>query len=111
MVKKQITIHKKNTSENSTKVSVILLDWSCRERFHALEWLNNQNVPRIHGVNRLYALITDHNYIGLPITEDDLDFIDDLEVHHTKPLAEGGEDTVNNAEALCPNCHKEAHYG
>ena len=34
-----------------------------------------------------------------------------LEVHHIKPLAEGGEDTVSNAVALCPNCHRKAHYG
>lgn len=34
-----------------------------------------------------------------------------LEVHHWKPLAEGGEDTIENAAALCPNCHKEAHFG
>ncbi|WP_263082099.1 HNH endonuclease [Endozoicomonas sp. Mp262] len=34
-----------------------------------------------------------------------------LEVHHIKPLAEGGEDTAKNALALCPNCHREAHYG
>ncbi|MFB6317295.1 HNH endonuclease [Saccharicrinis sp. FJH54] len=34
-----------------------------------------------------------------------------LEVHHWLPLAEGGEDTVKNAAALCPNCHKEAHFG
>jgi 5-methylcytosine-specific restriction enzyme A len=34
-----------------------------------------------------------------------------LEVHHTIPLAEGGEDTVANAMALCPNCHREAHSG
>lgn len=34
-----------------------------------------------------------------------------LEVHHTKRLADGGEDTVENAQALCPNCHRELHYG
>lgn len=34
-----------------------------------------------------------------------------LEVHHRIPLAEGGDDTVENAIALCPNCHREAHYG
>jgi 5-methylcytosine-specific restriction protein A len=34
-----------------------------------------------------------------------------LEVHHRVPLAIGGEDTVDNAIALCPNCHREAHYG
>ena len=34
-----------------------------------------------------------------------------LEVHHWTSLADGGEDTIDNAAALCPNCHKEAHYG
>ena len=34
-----------------------------------------------------------------------------LEVHHVKPLAQGGEDTVENARALCPNCHRKAHLG
>lgn len=34
-----------------------------------------------------------------------------LEVHHCVPLAQGGEDTVENAIALCPNCHRESHYG
>jgi hypothetical protein len=34
-----------------------------------------------------------------------------LEVHHAIPLGEGGPDTVENAFALCPNCHREAHYG
>lgn len=33
-----------------------------------------------------------------------------LEVHHIKPLSHGGEDTVTNAIALCPNCHRYAHY-
>jgi 5-methylcytosine-specific restriction endonuclease McrA len=34
-----------------------------------------------------------------------------LEVHHWKPLSEGGEDTPENAAALCPNCHRELHFG
>jgi 5-methylcytosine-specific restriction protein A len=34
-----------------------------------------------------------------------------LEVHHLQPLAERGADTVENAIALCPNCHRERHYG
>lgn len=34
-----------------------------------------------------------------------------LEVHHKKRLALGGEDTVENAIATCPNCHRESHYG
>lgn len=34
-----------------------------------------------------------------------------LEVHHKLPLANGGEDSVENAIATCPNCHRQAHYG
>lgn len=34
-----------------------------------------------------------------------------LEVHHIKQLTHGGEDTVQNAIALCPNCHRKRHYG
>lgn len=34
-----------------------------------------------------------------------------LEVHHRVRLADGGEDTIENALAVCPNCHRQAHYG
>lgn len=34
-----------------------------------------------------------------------------LEVHHLQWLANGGEDTVANTIAVCPNCHREFHYG
>ncbi|WP_209435180.1 HNH endonuclease [Maribacter forsetii] len=34
-----------------------------------------------------------------------------LEVHHVISLAESGPDIVENTVALCPNCHREAHYG
>lgn len=34
-----------------------------------------------------------------------------LEVHHRKRLADGGEDCIENAVALCPNCHRWYHYG
>lgn len=33
-----------------------------------------------------------------------------LEVHHVTPLSAGGADEVSNAVALCPNCHRKAHY-
>jgi len=48
MMKNQrtVTVHKRNANNPSPKVSVILLDWSCRERFHALDWLNRQDGPR-----------------------------------------------------------------
>lgn len=34
-----------------------------------------------------------------------------LEVHHVRKLAERGPDLVSNAVAICPNCHRELHYG
>jgi len=39
-------IHKRPAPGGSPKISLVLLDWSCRESFHALRWLNEQNVPR-----------------------------------------------------------------
>jgi len=32
-----------------------------------------------------------------------------LETHHVKPLSEGGEDSILNTVALCPNCHRKMH--
>ncbi|MFZ2161681.1 MAG: HNH endonuclease [Sideroxyarcus sp.] len=33
-----------------------------------------------------------------------------LEVHHKVLLSVGGEDSVENAIALCPNCHRYKHF-
>lgn len=30
-----------------------------------------------------------------------------LEAHHVTPLSNGGEDTIENIVALCPNCHRK----
>ncbi|MEZ4658968.1 MAG: HNH endonuclease signature motif containing protein [Caldilineaceae bacterium] len=32
-----------------------------------------------------------------------------LEIHHVKPLSEGGSDLLSNVVALCPNCHRAVH--
>ena len=34
-----------------------------------------------------------------------------LEIHYIEEIAAGGEDTVENTMALCPNCHREIHLG
>lgn len=34
-----------------------------------------------------------------------------LEVHHRVRLADQGEDTLDNTHALCPNCHRQRHFG
>jgi len=33
-----------------------------------------------------------------------------LEVHHIEWLSNGGEDTLENTVALCPNCHRKMHH-
>lgn len=33
-----------------------------------------------------------------------------LEVHHVQPLSDQGADTVENAVAVCPNCHRMLHH-
>ncbi|MCL4674356.1 MAG: HNH endonuclease, partial [Sphingomonadaceae bacterium] len=34
-----------------------------------------------------------------------------LEAHHVIKLSEQGSDTIGNVIALCPNHHREAHFG
>lgn len=34
---------------------------------------------------------------------------DQLQRHHRKPLGKGGPSTTENAEVLCPGCHKDQH--
>lgn len=41
----------------------------------------------------------------------DRDGLPFLEVHHVRMLADDGPDTVGNAVALCPNCHRKCHHG
>jgi 5-methylcytosine-specific restriction endonuclease McrA len=47
------------------------------------------------------------NYQGFE-KEDGTKFI---EVHHLIQLSENGEDSIDNAVAVCPNCHRLLHYG
>ncbi|HCK13390.1 TPA: hypothetical protein DHW51_04660 [Candidatus Poribacteria bacterium] len=34
-----------------------------------------------------------------------------LEIHHLRQLANGGSDTIQNAVVVCPNFHREFHFG
>ena len=48
---------------------------------------------------------------GLPAPFEKDDGTSFLEVHHLRMLADCGSDTITNAVAICPNCHRELHYG
>src|SRR5258708_18710809 len=47
---------------------------------------------------------------GNPAPLKDYNEVPFLEVHHVRFLAGGGPDTIWNAVALCPNCHRACHY-
>ena len=34
-----------------------------------------------------------------------------LEVHHRRPVHQGGDDTADNLATLCRGCHQDAHRG
>lgn len=61
------------------------------------------------------ALIRAHEKCEMPGCSSALFAKDDgsiyLEVHHVRPLGEGGDDTLKNAAAVCPSCHRELHFG
>lgn len=61
------------------------------------------------------ALARANGVCEMPVCRSELFKKDDgstfLEVHHVIPLAENGDDTLINAAALCPMCHRELHYG
>jgi hypothetical protein len=40
-----VIVHKSNQRSEPPLVSLILLDWSCRESLHALGWLERQDIP------------------------------------------------------------------
>lgn len=40
-----------------------------------------------------------------------VDGLPHLELHYMRQLADGGQDVISNAVALCPNCHREIHHG
>jgi hypothetical protein len=42
------------------------------------------------------------------VTDDEIPY---LESHHIIMLSEGGPDTPSNTAAVCPNCHRNLHYG
>lgn len=63
-----------------------------------------QKIPRIHGVTRLYALVTEHTDVTLPVTGDELDFIDDVYIDTRYPsnfgLLPSGFPQKSEAKAL-----------
>ena len=59
-----------------------------------------------------YALLRSNGYCELcdkPAPFKSLDGKPFLEVHHIDFLSNGGDDSIDNVSALCPNCHRKMH--
>jgi 5-methylcytosine-specific restriction protein A len=72
-------------------------------------------VERIRRNSRVAAWVQDQAGGKCELCRENGPFVDDtgnqfLEVHHVLALADGGPDIPANTVALCPNCHRRAHY-
>jgi hypothetical protein len=87
-----IPIGNRNPQTTASEVTLIQRDDSVKE------WVLQQAKGKCESCEKPSPFIkTD----GLPY----------LEVHHVRQLSNNGPDLVTNAVALCPNCHRELHYG
>lgn len=75
----------------------------------AIRWVYRRDARVRRDVLRRAAGRCEHCHRRAPFVDDDERPF--LEVHHVRRVADGGLDTPTNAVAICPNCHREAHYG
>lgn len=65
------------------------------KHYHGSEW------QRI----RIMVLARD----GAACTECGCIYLNQLEIHHIKPICEGGTDDIDNLKTLCDKCHDKTH--
>ncbi|MDZ7858157.1 HNH endonuclease [Sphaerotilus sp.] len=75
--------------------------WTEVQRFARSQWVREQVLTMANG--RCEACGSPAPFLGA----NNQPF---LEVHHVKPMAQQGSDSVGNTVALCPNCHREVHH-
>ena len=98
----------------SLKELEVLLSRPIKDRDHALRPIKVAGRPRDPVVVAYARLRADNAceikdcMIPLFETSTGLPFV---EVHHIRPLGEGGPDVVENVACLCPSHHREAHHG
>ncbi|WP_342332342.1 HNH endonuclease signature motif containing protein [Pedobacter sp. FW305-3-2-15-E-R2A2] len=88
-------IGNKRSSPNKTRLTV-------------QEYRERSSLIKTYALLRANGVCEFCNKPGPFITEFGIPF---LEVHHIFRLADDGPDSPENVAALCPNCHREAHFG
>ena len=81
--------------------SVQEAQWTEVQRFNRSQQVRERVLTMANG--RCEACDSPAPFLGT----DDKPF---LEVHHVRPMAQQGSDSVRNTVALCPNCHREMHH-
>ena len=65
---------------------------------------HNQNIPKIHGVTKLYELVRENTNISLPISDEELDLVDNVYIDTRYPgnfgLLPSGFPTKDDAASL-----------
>ena len=69
--------------------------------------IKRDNQVRAHAIKRAKGKCEYCNVQGFPTTNGGFY----LEAHHIIALCDSGRDTIDNVIALCPQHHREAHYG
>ena len=102
---------KKSLSETTTKRQARLLTASKKpSRIKTTTWTYNRNSDVVAEVLAQASGYCQkcHKKASFKRKSDGTPY---LEVHHKIFLSDGGEDTIENSIALCPNCHRELHFG
>lgn len=110
---------KDNTFERGIK-KVKKLDYDelaklAHKRSKINQYTLRETRSRVYGRDPVIAMYTKRRAAGVcELCGEDAPFIDKqgepyLECHHIVWLSRGGEDTIENTVALCPNCHRRMH--
>jgi len=82
-------------------------DGDATQRTATVTMRNRSTAVRLHVLCRAKGKCEYCNEAGFQLADGSVF----LETHHIIPLSENGADSVENVVALCPNHHREAHYG
>lgn len=111
---------KPSFSEEEQEQQVEILN---EETLYAKSKLKNKKVEKRHSVSFFRFVRSSYiselikreaegkcdlcNNLGPFIVKDNIPF---LECHHIDWLSKGGDDSIENTAALCPNCHRKMHH-
>jgi hypothetical protein len=107
-------------SDTATKIAATANKTDILDKARSVQGKPSKQIRTINDFKRSLAVVAGAiaraaGYCEMPGCSTKLFQKDDgqnfLEVHHIVPLGENGDDTLANAAAICPMCHRELHFG